>query len=118
MRGCTWVFLICVGDPRKGGDPLVVFVVWPRSGHVPYRGGPAVGVEGERPQRSEDERPRGRRGSAADSVGQDETKEGGVQVICGPPVRERGGGGRSAGRRPALSGCRDQGPATGCWVGC
>ena len=84
------LFLICLGDPCKRGDPLVVFVVWRRSGHVPYRGGPAVGVEVERPQRSEDERPRGRRGSAAYSVGQDETKEVVVQVICGPPVRQHG----------------------------
>jgi len=43
-------------------------------------------VEVERLQRSEDQRPRGRRGSAAYSVGQDETKEVVVQVICGPPV--------------------------------
>ena len=103
--------LSVLGTPVKVGS-VSRFVVWPRSGHVPYRGGPVVGVEVERPQRSEDERPRGRRGSAAYSVGQDETKEVVVQVICGPPVRVRSAGERCACRRPALSGSTDEGPAT------
>ena len=49
--------LICVGDPCKGGDPLVVSVVWPRSGPCAWGGGGGAGVKVERPQRSEDERP-------------------------------------------------------------
>ena len=42
----------------------------------------AVGVEVERPQRSEDERPRGRRGSAANLAGRGRGKDVAVQVIC------------------------------------
>ena len=49
--------LICVGDPRKGGNPLVIFVVWPRSGPCALGRWTGVGVKVERPQRSEDERP-------------------------------------------------------------
>jgi hypothetical protein len=50
------IVLICVGDPRKGGirgcfDRLSSFRP------VLARGGPAVGVKVERPERSEDERP-------------------------------------------------------------
>jgi Aldo/keto reductase family len=42
----------------------------------------AVGVEVERPQRSEDERPRGRRGSAANLAGRRRGKDVVAQVIC------------------------------------
>ena len=109
--GSHTVSLSVLGTPVKV-DPLFVCGVWPGPRAVASLRGTAVGVEVERPQCSEDERPRGRRGSAADSVGQDETKEVMVQVICGPPVRERGAGERCACRRPALSGSTDQGPAT------
>src|SRR5258705_8475559 len=68
LGGADGVFLICVGDPRKGGILDRFSVGWPRSGPCWGRW-TAVGVEGERPQRSEDERPRGRRGSAVYSVG-------------------------------------------------
>jgi hypothetical protein len=50
-------FLICVGDPRKGGSRLSSLVLaWslPRAG---WAGGGRCGVKVERPQRSEDERP-------------------------------------------------------------
>jgi len=57
-------FLICVGDPRKGGILGRFRVCWPHFGPCMGRW-TAVGVEVERPQRSADERPRGRRGSAA-----------------------------------------------------
>ena len=106
------MFLICVGDPRKGGDPLVVLLF----GLVPAMCLIAV------------DRQSGSRWSARSAartndleadedpphtrVGQDETKEVVVQVICGPPVRERGAGERCACRRPALSGSTDEGPAT------
>src|SRR5271166_5283889 len=62
--------LICVGDPRKGWIHWLfrtLLISLPRS--VLRGGGPQVGVEVERPQRSEDERPRGRRGCAAYWVG-------------------------------------------------
>ena len=62
-------FLICVGDPRKGLGSVGCFVLF---GLVPARAlcrWTAVGVEVERPQRSEDERPRNRRGSAVELAG-------------------------------------------------
>jgi hypothetical protein len=66
--GKRWVpsssLLICVGDPRKGGILGRFRVCWPHFGPCMGRW-TAVGVEVERPQRSADERPRGRRGSAA-----------------------------------------------------
>src|SRR6476620_10072063 len=86
----TFAFSLSVlRTPVKVGIRCRFFVVWPRSRPASGRW-TGVGVKVERPQRSEDERPRGRRGSAAYSVGQDETKEVVVQVICGPPVRQHG----------------------------
>src|SRR3954465_12038431 len=49
-RGSPWLrpreqtplLLICVGDPRKGWDPLVVCLVWPRSGPCARRRWTAV----------------------------------------------------------------------------
>jgi len=55
-------------------------------GHVPCGGGPLSGVEVERPQRSEDERPRCRQGSAAYCGRPGRGKHVVVQVICGLPL--------------------------------
>src|SRR4029079_19302577 len=49
---------LCCGPPSRWGS-VVVSVVWPRSGIRAWGRWTAVGVEVERPQRSEDERPRG-----------------------------------------------------------
>src|SRR6478672_11309350 len=62
------LLLICVGDPRKGGILGRFRVCWPHFGPCMGRW-TAVGVEVERPQRSEDERPRNRRGSTANLAG-------------------------------------------------
>src|SRR6478736_1556163 len=78
--GC--VILICVGDPRKGLGSVGCFVLF---GLVPARAlcrWTAVGVEVERPQRSEDERPRDRRGSAVELAGLRRRKDVVVQAIC------------------------------------
>jgi hypothetical protein len=75
-------FLICVGDPRKGLGSVGCFVLF---GLVPARAlcrWTAVGVEVERPQRSEDERPRDRRGSAVELAGLGRRKDVVVQAIC------------------------------------
>jgi len=71
----------------------------------------AVGVEVERPQRSEDKRPRGRRGSAAYSVGRDEVKTLWFKS-SGAFLRKLGARDGCACRRPALSGSTDNSPAT------
>ena len=60
-----------LGTPVKV-DPLFVCGVWPGSRAVASLRGTAVGVEVERPQCSEDERPRGRRGSAVNLASRDE----------------------------------------------
>src|SRR6516162_10313335 len=75
-------------------------------------GGPTVGVEVERPQRSEDERPRGRRRSAIYSVGEGRRRNVVVQVICRSCERTWCGRRVRACQRPALSGSTDDGPAT------
>ena len=58
------VSLSVLGTPVKVGSVGRFRVCWPRFGPCMGRW-TVVGVEVERPQRSEDERPRGRRGSAA-----------------------------------------------------
>src|SRR4029077_8060310 len=77
------VFLICVGDPRKGWGSVELSPCCLASFRLcaSWRW-TAVGVEVERPQRSEDERPRGRRGSAANLAGRGRGKDVAVQVIC------------------------------------
>jgi hypothetical protein len=51
-----WDPLICVGDPRKGGNPLM-FRCLASVGPSALGRWTAVGVEVERPERCEDERP-------------------------------------------------------------
>ena len=54
---------LCWGPPVKV-DPLLVSGVWPGSRAIAWLRWTAVGVGVERPELSEDERPRRRRGSA------------------------------------------------------
>ena len=105
------VRLICARDPGKGGDPLVISLFDLVLAMCVGRW-TAVGVEVERPQRSEDERPRGRRGSAAYCgwPGRGETRCGSSHLL--PPVRDVVREMRRACRRPALSGSTDDDPAT------
>src|SRR6516225_7524505 len=62
------VSLSVLGTPRKVRVRWFAFVLASFS-PVLEDGGPTVGVEVERPQRSEDERPRGRRGAEAKRCG-------------------------------------------------
>src|SRR6516165_4471942 len=75
------VSLSVLGTPVKVRVRWFAFVLASFS-PVLEDGGPTVGVEVERPQRSEDERPRGRRRSAIYSVGEGRRRNVVVQVIC------------------------------------
>ncbi len=77
--------LSVLGTPVKVWDPWSFFVVWPRSGPGVWFGGPQSGSRWSARSASEDERPRGRRGSAVYSVRVGRGKVVVVQVICGLP---------------------------------
>jgi len=105
------VSLSVLGTPVKVRVRWFAFVLASFS-PVLEDGGPTVGVEVERPQRSEDERPRGRRRSAIYSVGEGRRRNVVVQVICRSCERTWCGRRVRACQRPALSGSTDDGPAT------
>ena len=98
---------LCCGPPSRLGS-VVVPVVWPRSGTRAWGRWTAVGVEVERPQRSEDERPRGRRGSTANLAGGEAKTLRFKSSAASWERRTCCGRQRRTCRRPALSGSTDE----------